>query len=470
MTHGYKIEEMIGKSFTEFQTPEAAERDIKEFGKHLQGGSITGYETTHISKSGEELHLVFNALPLYDSDGRIIGTQGTAYNITDRKILEEQLLQAQKLEAVGRLAGGVAHDFNNILTAIIGNSSLLDMKLDKTSPMKHYVDQILSLSERAATLTKSLLAFSRKQIISLKPVDLNKIISNVQKILLRLIGEDIELKTELISMDLIVNADPNQVEQVMMNLSTNARDAMPDGGVLSFKTAYTEINEEFINVHGYGTPGPYAILTVEDTGTGMDEETREKIFEPFFTTKELGKGTGLGLASIYGIVRQHNGYIDVQSEVGKGTSFNIYLPIIEPEEDIKGSEILTMEKGLTGTILLAEDDEDVRTSTRKILELFADRVIEAIDGMDAIEKFKEHKEDIDLLILDVIMPRMKGKEAYEEIKKIRPDVKALFISGHAEDILSDKGILEEGINFIYKPATPSELYRKIEEVISSSGS
>ena len=202
----------------------------------------------------------------------------------------------------------------------------------------------------------------------------------------------------------------------------------------------------------------------------MDEETREKIFEPFFTTKELGRGTGLGLATIYGIVRQHNGYIDVQSEVGKGTSFNIYLPIIESEEDMTESEIITMEKSLTGTILFAEDDEAVRIATRKILELFADHVIEAIDGMDAIEKFKEHRGDIDLLILDVIMPRMSGKEAYQEIKKISPDVKALFISGHAEDILSNKGILEEGINFIYKPLTPSQLYRKIEEVISNSGS
>ena len=406
------------------------------------------------------------AVPIKDAEGKVISVVDMARDITEHRKLEAQLQQSQKMEAVGTLTGGIAHDFNNILTAIIGYGNILKMKLEKESPLLGYTDQILASADRAANLTQSLLAFSRKQVINPKPVNLNEITASIEKILLRIIGEDIELKTTLSGMrDLRVMADAGQIEQVLMNLAANARDAMPEGGTLTIETGLEELDLDFLKIHEYGKQGMYAILTVTDTGHGMDENTRQRIFEPFFTTKEVGRGTGLGLSMVYGIIKQHSGYINCYSEPEKGTTFKIYLPVIESAtEKTKKEEHITLSGG-TETILLAEDEEEVRKLMRLALEEAGYKVIEAVDGKEAIEKFRENKDSIGLLLLDVIMPKMNGKGVYEEARKIKPGIKALFSSGYPADFIHKKGILEEGLNFISKPASPHEFLKRIREAI-----
>ncbi len=387
-------------------------------------------------------------------------------NIQEEKVkLEMQLYQAQKMEAIGQLAGGIAHDFNNMLTAIIGYGSLLNTQLGKDSELKPLVDQILSSAGKSADLTRQLLAFSRKQLIAPKETDLNELIKGMEKLLARLIGEDIELKTRLTEKTLTVMVDPGQIEQVLMNLSTNARDTMPDGGMLSIVTETAELYEDYVKGHDMEKPGMYALISVTDTGRGMDEKTQQKIFEPFFTTKEVGKGTGLGLSIVYGIIKQHGGNITVYSEPGKGTTFRIYLPLTESKiEEAKVTEIIRP-KGGTETILLAEDNEDVRVLSKMVLEENGYTVIDAVDGEDAVNKFKEKKDIIQFVIIDVIMPKKSGKEAIDEIRKIKPDINILFTSGYTSDIISRKGILEEGMNFISKPVTPNDLLAKIRAIM-----
>ena len=383
----------------------------------------------------------------------------------ERERLLTQLLQAQKMEAVGQLAGGISHDFNNILTAMIGYGHLLKMKMKEDDPLRTYADNILSLSDKAANLTQSLLAFSRKRIMNPCPANLNEIIKRIDYLLSRIIGEDIKLQTVLSEKDLIVMADSGQIEQVLMNLATNARDAMPKGGLLTIGTETLDIDEEFIKEHGFGNEGEYALISLTDTGAGMDRETREKIFEPFFTTKEVGKGTGLGLSMVYGIIKQHEGYINVYSEPGRGTTFRIYLPLIEAKvEEIKPEVIQPVERG-TETVLLAEDEDAIREFIKKLLGEYGYKVITVTSGQEAINEFKAHKDKIQLALLDVIMPNKNGKEAYEEIKKIRPDIKVLFMSGYPADIIHKHDIIEKGFAYIEKPASPTKLLRKIREVL-----
>jgi two-component system cell cycle sensor histidine kinase/response regulator CckA len=385
-------------------------------------------------------------------------------DITDRKHLEEQLRHSQKMEAIGQLAGGVAHDFNNILTAIIGYGSLLQMKIGKDESLGKYVNQIIYSAERASNLTHSLLAFSRKHVIDLKAVKVNEIIEKAGKLLSRLVPEDIELRIVTCG-DCVVHADSMQIEQVMMNLVTNARDAMPDGGLLTISTEMIDLDEEFIRTNGYGEPGTYVLISVSDTGVGINEQTRGRVFEPFYTTKEVGKGTGLGLSIVYGIIKQHDGYVDVRSESGKGTTFRVYLPVIEGDDDkLEIFETAASPRG-SETLLLAEDEPVVRELTKSVLEEFGYTVMEAKDGVDAIEKFEANRDGIQLLILDVIMPRKDGKQVYNQIKKMRPDMKALFISGYTGDFLSRRGMLEENLNFISKPLTQNMLLRKVREVL-----
>jgi signal transduction histidine kinase/CheY-like chemotaxis protein len=416
-------------------------------------------------------------------------------DITEHRKLEEQLRQSQKMESVGTLAGGIAHDFNNILTAIIGYGNILKMKLEQDSALMLYTDQILASAERAANFTQCLLAFSRKQVINPKPVNLNEIVAGIEKLLLRIIGEDIELKVMLNPLvndnspspplilrggwgELRVMADAGQLEQVLMNLAANARDAMPGGGVLTIETGIEDLDMDCLKIYesasGGGKPGMYAVITVTDTGHGMDENTRQKVFEPFFTTKEVGKGTGLGLSMVYGIIKQHNGYINCYSEPERGTAFKIYLPLIEKEEEeeeekakakAKEEKHITLSGGAE-TILLAEDEEKVRKLMKLVLEEAGYKIIEAVDGKEAIEKFSENKDSINLLLLDVIMPKIKGKGVYEEAKKIKPDIKVLFSSGYPSDFIHKKGILEEGLNFIAKPALPHKLLKMIREILN----
>jgi len=389
------------------------------------------------------------------------------HHIENRKKLEGQLIQAQKMEAVGQLAGGIAHDFNNILTGIIGYGNFLKMKMKDDDPLMRYVNQILAAADKAANLTKDLLTFSRKQIINPIPVMINEIVESVRKFLSRIIGEDIELIIRLTDTSLTVMADPGQIEQVLMNLVANARDAMPEGGQLVIETKQVMLDNKFVSTYGYGKPGKYALVSITDTGAGMDESTRARIFEPFFTTKEVGKGTGLGLAMAYGIIKQHDGYVNVTSEKGKGTTFRIYLPVTNRKSDIPEFEESSEQPGGTETVLIAEDNSDVRSLTKSILEEFGYTVISAVDGEDAIEKFRENMDRIQLVILDVIMPRKHGKETLYEMRRIKPDIKVLFTSGYSADIVYKKGILAEDLEFISKPASPHSFIRKVREALDS---
>jgi CheY-like chemotaxis protein len=374
-------------------------------------------------------------------------------------------MQSQRMEVIGRFAGGIAHDFNNILTAIRGYSEFLMDEMNEGDPLKSYVEDIRLSTDRAANLTKSLLTFSRRQAVTLKPVDLNDIIRGVDNLLLRLIGEDIQLRTVLSERSLPVMADAGQMEQVLMNLATNARDAMPAGGTLTIEAKAADIDEEYVRHHIFSKAGTHAVLTVSDTGAGMDEKTRQKIFEPFFTTKEIGKGTGLGLSIVYGIIKQHDGHINVYSEQGIGTTFKIYLPLIKAfAEEAKPVATIAPAHGTEG-VLLAEDDPDVRRLIREALIKHGYTVIEAVDGEEAVRVFLENRDKIDILVFDMIMPKMKGAEAYEEIVKIRPEIKVIFMSGYTEEIIYREGVLERGSNFISKPVSPHEILIKIREVL-----
>jgi PAS domain S-box-containing protein len=467
---GYSAEETLHLYVWDWDTQWTREELMEQIS--IIGSSGDHFRTRHRRKDGT----------CYDVE---ISTNGAVYagqklvfcicrDITERKKAEEekeklksQLLQAQKMEAVGQLAGGIAHDFNNILTAIMGYGHILKIKMKEDDPLRSYPDHILTLSERAANLTSSLLAFSRKQIINPRPVNLNEIIRSVEKLLSRIIGEDLRLETALSEQDLIVMADAGQMEQVFMNCATNARDAMPEGGLLRIETETLEIDREFIREHGFGNEGKYALISITDTGTGMDRETGEKIFEPFFTTKQVGKGTGLGLAMVYGTITQHGGHINFYSEPGKGTTFRIYLPLIQANraaEEITPGVIHSLETG-TETILLAEDESEVRVLTKKLIEDYGYKVIEATDGEDAVNKFTLHKDEIELILLDVVMPNKNGREVYKEIKEIKPDIKALFTSGYPSDIVHRQGILEKGFELIMKPAAPAVLLKKIREVL-----
>ncbi len=390
-----------------------------------------------------------------------------AYNrlkddMAERRKLEDQLLHAQKLEAIGTLAGGIAHEFNNILTAITGYNELLQEEIERDVHLKPYAEAIATSSDRAAELTKGLLLYSKKQEIDLRPTRLNHTVNNVRQILSKTIGEDIELKIMLSDTEHIVIADSGQLEQVLMNLATNARDAMPNGGTLTIETGTIELNKEFIAKHGYGTAGTFAYLSVTDTGVGMDDNTKQKLFEPFYTTKDVGKGTGLGLSVVYGIIKQHDGYIDVLSAPGEITRFTIYLPEVKLEEpaDTESSSAPFHSSG-TETILIAEDDSKVRELVTSVLQKAGYKIIEATDGSDAIDKFRIHHDKIHFLLLDVMLPKKKGIEVYDEIIKTNPDIKALFISGYSGDDLHKMGIFENKHDFIPKPFSQSQLLKKI---------
>ncbi len=440
------------------------DNSVKEI---LAGHEVSRIEHRIIRPDGKVVWVRNTIVYHFNEQGDLIRYDGLIEDITERKKLESQLIQAQKMEAVGTLAGGIAHDFNNILTAIISYGSILLMKTDKDNPLRSYAEKILTSSERAATLIQSLLAFSRKQIMNPKPLDINKTIKKVKSLLSRVIGENITLKTILTVEDLIVMADETQIEQVLINLAANSRDAMPQTGVLTISNERIDVDYEFITTFGYGEPGRYALITVKDTGEGMDENTRKRVFEPFFTTKEVDKGTGLGLAMVYGIIKQHDGYINCYSEPNKGTTFNIYLPLINKAITEETKPLIYITKGGRETILIAEDDADVRQSSKGTLEESGYRVIETVDGEDAIRKFmaKENKWEIRLLILDVIMPKKNGKEVYEAIKKERPDIRAIFISGYTADRIHKKWLIEERSELLLKPFSPDKLLRKIRDVL-----
>ena len=464
---GYTSEEYTADPGLWLSMVHAEDRPIvmEQANSVLVGKTPFTIEHRIIHKDGRVCWIRNTPVPCYNQDGSLISCDGIVTDITEQKTLESQLLQAQKMEAIGQLAGGIAHDFNNILTAIIGFSTILEMHMDKDDPKRVNVDHVLAAAGRAADLTRSLLAFSRKQVINPQPVDLNQTIKKVEKFLRRIIGEDIDLRTSICQDPLTVNADSGQIEQVLMNLSTNARDAMPKGGLLLLETGTAEMDAEFVKAHGYGESGCYAVISFSDSGEGMDETTCKKVFEPFFTTKEVGKGTGLGLSIVYGIIKQHNGFINVYSEPGKGTTFKIYIPLIPSKvAKIETSKEEILEGG-TETILVADDDAALRELAEKFLGMFGYTIITAVDGNEALAVFKENKDRIDLVILDIIMPNMNGKNAFAEMRKINPAVKAIFISGYTSDIIHKRGMLDQDLDFVTKPLNPKNLLIKVREVL-----
>jgi len=441
----------------------------------LRGGTPPPIEHRIIRRDGS-IRWVRNAVvPHSDEQGSLIGYDGLVKDITDRKQVEEQLQHAQKMEAIGQLAAGIAHDLNNILTAMIGYATVVKMGMPENDPKGHHIDQIFALSDRAAALIQRLLIFSRRQESNAKPFDLNEAIEKTAKFMDKITGEDIQIillpcppttaVTELRREPLIVRADSNLLEQVLMNLAANARDAMPNGGRLTIETGRYEMDNEFVGSHGYGNPGQYARIRVSDTGTGMDENTRKKVFEPFFTTKEVGKGTGLGLSVVYGIVKQHRGYITVSSEPGKGTEFNLYLPVFQGEAAEEKKQETPIPRVGNETVLLAEDDEDVRQFQKSILGKFGYNVITAIDGHDAVMKYRQHRDQVALLLFDLAMPKKTGKEAYEEIKKMNPDIKVLFSSGYSPDVIRQRAMLDDSAAVVFKPISPSSLLEKVRNAL-----
>ncbi len=388
-------------------------------------------------------------------------------NAEDEKLkLREQLTQSQKMEAIGNLAGGIAHDFNNILTGIIGSSEMLQLQIPADNPVHKYIGQILSLSEKASGITKRLLAFSRKQYIDLKPIPVSEIFDGSEKLLKMLLTDDIDLVIEQQSEQVYIYADNNQLYQVIMNLVSNAKDALPNGGEIHIKTSVSLIDPNFALQNNIDKLQQYFKISISDNGIGIPENIKDKIFEPFFTTKEVGKGTGLGLSIVYGIITQHNGFIFVKSEINAGTTFEIYLPLIHSKIESQKLNNTPIQGG-NELILIADDSNEVRHFISMFLQMKGYRTLEAKDGEEAISIYNQNKDNIDLIILDVVMPRKNGKEVADTIRNINHAAKIIFISGYTSDIITNKGVNDEGFNFISKPITPNDLYTTVNSVLNS---
>ncbi len=472
VTHyGYSREELRSMNLRDLRLPE----DVPELLDGVaaieagQVGARFELARRHRKKDGSMIDVEVR-VHRFAYEGKSCGL-AIVIDVTDRKRMEAQLRQSQKMEAIGSLAGGVAHDFNNLLSVILSYSEMLSGGLKPGDPMLADLAEISAAGLRAADLTRQLLAFSRQQILQPRVLDLNGVIGGVTKMLERVVGEDISLKfvghPELGT----VKADPGQLEQVLMNLVVNARDAMPEGGKLTIETSNVELDADYASTHGAGAiaPGPYVMLAVTDTGCGMDAATRERIFEPFFTTKERGKGTGLGLATVFGIVRQTDGHVWVYSEVGEGTTIKVYLPRADPRMPLTVEEIVPDVRARRGseTILLVEDEEPVRALTRIILERSGYHVIEAQGGGDALLICEQHRARIHLLLTDVVMPRMSGRVLAQRLVSLRPDMKVLYMSGYTDDAIVRHGVLDSDVAFLQKPITPETLTRKVREVLEA---
>ncbi len=467
---GYLPEEAIGRTPRILRSGETTREEYRQLWETILSGGEWRGEFHNRKKNGELYWEQALIAPIRDENGAITHFIGIKEDITDRKQLENQLRHSQKMEAIGQLAGGIAHDFNNILTAIIGYSSIMQLKLPDDSPFKKSAGQIIETAERGASLTQGLLAFSRKQVTYPVAIDLNEILARVQQLLRRLISEDIGLDINPSAQGLPVMADSGQIEQVLMNLATNARDAMPNGGSIVIATEMVTLDSDFVISMGFGQAGDYALLTFTDSGEGMDEETARHIFEPFYTTKDLGKGTGLGLSIVYGIVKKHNGYITCHSTIGLGTVMQVYLPLLtgSPAPVALATEEGAPVRQGSDLVLVAEDNEAARTLAKEILEEFGYSVLEAGDGQEALELFRDNRDRISLVILDVIMPKLKGREVYDAIRAIDPAVRVLFCSGYPEDVLIKQGGFESGMNYLAKPYSPKELLMKIREVLDNA--
>ncbi|HRH46097.1 MAG TPA: PAS domain-containing protein, partial [Pyrinomonadaceae bacterium] len=453
--------------------PNDKERVTKEFAAAVQNKTNYRCEYQMLYTDNLYHHFIARGMPVFEKDGQVREWIGTLTDITENKLAEaellkkeEQLQQSQKLESIGRLAGGIAHDFNNMLTVINGYSDLIIRGISSDDPMRRKIEEIKTAGERAAELTNRLLAFSRRSILKTKVIDLNQVISDTGVMLHRLIGEDIQVIEDL-SLNLNkIEADSGQLSQIVMNLVINSRDAMPKGGNILIKTENVYLDEEFVSQNVGARVGDFVLLKISDNGTGIDEEIKTHIFEPFFTTKEVGQGTGLGLSTVYGIVTQFGGYIAVNSEIGKGTTFDIYLPVLkDPGNNTEKKLNLKDVLHGTETILLVEDEDLVRKLTRQILEQVGYKVIEAQNGIEAIALSGQIQSKIDLLITDVVMPKMSGRELADKLSQICPRV--LFTSGYTDDDVMRHGISKVNFNFLQKPYTFDEFTRKVREVLDN---
>jgi two-component system cell cycle sensor histidine kinase/response regulator CckA len=466
----YSRDELLGTNVAAILPPESIALVRHQLHRKLSGeAERTTYEIEYLAKDGSPVLLEVSARLIHER-GAPVAIQVFARDLSERKRLEEQLRQAQKMEAVGRLAGGVAHDFNNLLTAITGYTEFALRGLDTGDGVERKdVEEIGKAAERATTLTRQLLAFSRKQILQPKVLNLNGVVADMEKMLGRLIGEDIQIVTNLAPTVGRVEADPGQLEQVIVNLVVNARDAMPDGGTLTIETANVDVEQHSVADRGPVPTGSYVTVTVRDTGTGMDERTKARLFEPFFTTKELGKGTGLGLATVYGIVKQSGGYITVASEEGTGATFTIYLQRLATASDERNGSNRSRGRAPGGseTVLLVEDEDIVRRLVRDILERSGYRILEAADGQEALEVGRDNHEAIDLLLTDVVMPKMRGNELVERLLSLSPEMKILYMSGYAEDAIANDGVIEPHGAFIQKPFTVEALTQKVRTVLDA---
>ena len=466
---GYTREELMALPAKVLYPGGSEERDEKR-AELAKTGQIKDMEMCYLHKDGRPVWVIQNVVRVKDEDGEDV-TEGTLVDISERRSLEDKLRQAQKMEAVGQLAGGIAHDFNNLLTVIQGYSHLLMEHFKRDVEAHEQVQKIEEASEKAASLTRQLLAFSRKQVLQPKVINLNNLVENLSSLLQRLIGEHIELRT-ITAEDLgQVKADAAQIEQVMMNLVVNARDAMPDGGQLTVETANAELDDSYSADHPGVNPGPYVMLAVSDTGNGMTQETLARIFEPFFTTKEMGRGTGLGLSMVYGIVKQSGGHIWTYSELGHGTTFKIYLPRTEEPADNNVSR-RSGATSISGNeqILLVEDDEKLRELARSILTTCGYTVIASTDTAHARLICEQRASSIQLLLTDVVMPGISGRALAQLLVAKNPKVKILYMSGYTENAIVHHGVLDSGTYFIQKPFTPSMLAGKVREVLESRDS
>jgi PAS domain S-box-containing protein len=463
---GLRPEQIFGKTDFDFYPKAAAAIYQQKDQRVLQTGERIEYEHED-EQGGHKRFLHVLKAPLRDNEDNIVGVVGAVIDITERRKLEAQFRQAQKMEAVGRLSGGVAHDFNNMLGVILGFTELAIMKLPADEPVQMYLEEVRTAAQRSADITRQLLAFARKQIIAPKVLDLNDTIERMIKMLRRLIGEDIDLLWKPAKDLWPVKMDPAQIDQVLANLMVNSRDAIAGVGKITIETGKVEFDEHYCETYTGFVPGRYALLAVSDNGCGMDKETLAKIFEPFFTTKEVGKGTGLGLATIYGIVKQNNGFINVYSEPGQGTTFKVYLPMQESqaaatEQPRQPAEVPTG----TETVLLVEDEPSLLNFARLLLEDLGYTVLATGSPREAIQLAKEHSHEIDLLMTDVVMPGMSGRDLREQLEGHRPGLKCLFMSGYTTNVIAHQGVLDEGVHFVQKPFSREAIARKIREALS----
>ena len=466
--YGYTANEIIGQPIALLTPKDRPDEVATILEKIRHGESVEHYQTVRVTKDGQHLNMSLSVSPLRDTTGNIAGASVIARDITAQKKTEDHLRQAQKMEAVGRLAGGVAHDFNNILGIITSCTELLRDRVDPKTEPSQYINHIRQATERGASLTRQLLAFSRKSVLQSQVLDLNDRLRDVSKLLRPLMGDDVEIIILSKAPTAVIEADPGQLDQIVVNLAVNARDAMPHGGKFILETSTVHLDATFSAQHGPMRPGKHVMLAVSDTGSGMDEATQARIFEPFFTTKELGKGTGLGLATVYGIVQHAGGQIWVYSELGRGTTFKIYFPSAEHKIGIetKPEAEVALPKPEGRTILLVEDDEVMRSLTRQLLVDHGYRVLDASDGKSALASLAAHPGRVDLLLTDVVMRGMSGPELVTHISQSHPTVKVVYMSGYTGELIADREILHSGIALLEKPFTRSALLRTVHSSLA----